>query len=182
MVSRVFAATPPSVPDDGDGRTKAFGSLARRGFADEHGLARLCRDTSERAGRRRRSHERIRIAREARHARFVAENGAAGPRRGWVNSKNGNLVTLAGQVGAEHVDRGRFAGTRRAGDTETDALAGERQQFLHKLVRGPAVVRALALDQRDRTRQHRAVARADTPNKIGRRQVARSHRILKPWE
>src|SRR5262245_8945374 len=30
MVSRVFAATPPSVPDDGDGRTKARGSLASR--------------------------------------------------------------------------------------------------------------------------------------------------------
>ena len=52
-----------------------------------------------------------------------------------------------------------------------------RQQFLHQLVRGPAVVRALALDQRDRARQHRAVTGADAPDKIGRRQVARSHRI-----
>src|SRR6516162_2955267 len=30
MVSRVLAATPPSVPEDGEGRMKAFGSLASR--------------------------------------------------------------------------------------------------------------------------------------------------------
>jgi hypothetical protein len=67
---------------------------------------------------------------------------------------------------------------RCAGDAETYAFAGERQQLLH-MVRGPAVVRALAFDKRDRSRKHRAVARADAPNKVGRRQVARCHRILK---
>ncbi len=30
MVSRVFAATPPSVPEEGDGRMKAFGSWPSR--------------------------------------------------------------------------------------------------------------------------------------------------------
>jgi hypothetical protein len=30
IVSRVFAATPPSVPDEGDGRMKAFGSCPSR--------------------------------------------------------------------------------------------------------------------------------------------------------
>ena len=30
MVSRVFAATPPSVPDEGEGRMKAFGSWPSR--------------------------------------------------------------------------------------------------------------------------------------------------------
>jgi hypothetical protein len=30
IVSRVFAATPPSVPEEGEGRMKAFGSAASR--------------------------------------------------------------------------------------------------------------------------------------------------------
>src|SRR4029078_1177928 len=124
----------------------------------------------------------MRIAREARHARLVTEDGATGPRRGWVNGKNGNLVTLAGQMRAEHIDRGRLAHTRRAGDAEADTFSGERQQSLHKVAGAPAVVRALAFDERDRSRQHGAVAQADAADEVGRRQVARSHRILKSRE
>src|SRR6476659_7591640 len=33
MVSRVLAATPPSVPEEGEGRTKAFGSAASRAMS-----------------------------------------------------------------------------------------------------------------------------------------------------
>src|SRR5262249_24349156 len=120
--------------------------------------------------------------RKARHARLVTENGSASPCRGRINSKYGNLVTFARQMRAEQIDRGRFARARRTRDAETYALAGERQQFLHEVVRDPAVIRPLALDQRDRTCQHRAVAGADATNKIDRERVARSHRFLKPPE
>jgi hypothetical protein len=124
MVSRVFAATPPSVPDDGEGRTS------------------------------------IRIARKARHARLVAENGAAGPCRGGINGKNRNLVTFAGQIGTEHID---------CGDSAPGAPVMPRRTPLRVRqypARWCAVLRwsARLLDQRDRTRQHRAVARSDALN------------------
>ena len=68
------------------------------------------------------------------------------------------LWPCAGERGAERVDGGRFAGAGRAGDAEPHRLAGQRQQFLHQLVRLLAVIGALALDQRDGARQRRAVA------------------------
>ena len=48
------------------------------------------------------------------------------------------------------------------------ALPVARQQLLHQLVRGLAVIGALALDQRDGARQRGAVAGADAAGEVGR--------------
>ena len=80
-------------------------------------------------------------------------------------------MAFAGEISAERVDGGRFAGARRAGNAEPHRLAGERQQFLHQPMRGHAMVGALALDQRDGARQSGAIAGADARGEIGRRRL-----------
>ena len=123
------------------------------GLAQQHGLARLGGDAAERAGGGRGPHEGVRVDGEPRHARLVAEDRAAGAGRGRIDRQHRDLVALRGEIRAERVDGGRFAGARRAGDAEPHRLAGQRQQFLHQKVRSFAVIGALALDQRDGARQ-----------------------------
>src|SRR5262249_45683755 len=67
------------------------------------------------------------------------------------------------------------AGARRPGDAEPYRLACQRKQLLHQMVRGLAVIGALALDQGDGARECGAVAGANTAGEVRWRHAARGH-------
>ena len=70
---------------------------------------------------------------QPRHPRLVAEDRAAGARRGRVDREHRDLVAALDQEHAERVDGGGFADARRAGDADAHRLAGIGQQRLDQV-------------------------------------------------
>jgi len=96
--------------------------------------------------------------RQLRHPRLVGEDRAAGAGRGGIDREHRHLVAALDQERAKRVDGSGFSDPRRAGDSDPDGLAGFGQQRLDQFARGGLVIAAPALDQRDRTRERRALA------------------------
>ena len=138
-----------------------------RRLAQQHGLAGLGGDATQRAGGGRGADEGIGIGRELRHARLVAEDRAAGAGGGGIDREHGDAVPARGEPGPEHVDGGRLADPGRAGDADAHGLAGIGQQLLHQLPRLALMIRPLRFDERDRPRQHRTLAAADAAPEAG---------------
>jgi len=70
-------------------------------------------------------------------------------------------VAALDQEHPEHIDGGGLAHSRRAGDADTDRLAGLGQQRLHQIACRDLMIATPALDQRDRARQRRPAAGAE---------------------
>ena len=100
-----------------------------------------------------------------RHPRLVAEDRAAGARRGGIDREHRDLVAALDQEHAERVDGGGFADPGRAGDADADRLAGVGQQRLHQLARRCLMVaRRLSIS---------VIARASAARLPARRSLAR---------
>ena len=130
------------------------------GFADQHGLARLRGNPAERPGRGRGADEGIRVVGKPGHAGLVAQNGTPGAGGGGVHCQHRNFMAFRGEIGSKGVDGGRFSHPGRAGNANADRLAGFAEEILHQKVRGLLMIRPLALHQRDRAREARAITAA----------------------
>ena len=139
---------------------------ARR-LAKQHGLAGLGGDAAERAGGGRGADEGVGVGGEPRHPGLVAEDRAAGAGGGGIDREHGDAVPALGEPGPQRVDGGRLADPRRAGDADAHGLAGVGQQLLHQLPRLALMIRPLRFDERDRPRQHRALAATDAAREAG---------------
>ena len=116
---------------------------ARR-FDHDDRLSRRPRHPAERARRRRRADVGVGILGQAGHARLVAEDAPAGPRRGRVDGEDGNAVTLAGQHRPDGVDERRLADSGHARDADALRGAGVRRQLDEHLLGQRPVVRLVS--------------------------------------
>ena len=98
---------------------------------------------------------------EPAHARLVAEDRAAAPRRGGVDGEHGDLLALGHEVKPELVDQGRFAGARHAADADADGLAGAGQEVLEQSLGAGLVLGLGAFDQGDGAAERHPVAADD---------------------
>jgi len=98
------------------------------------------RDAAERAARGARTDECVRVAGEPFHARLVAEDRAPGERAGRIDGEHRDAVPAAGEEQPEGFDEGRLAGARRAGDADTVARPGVRQQRFEEALGARVVV------------------------------------------
>ena len=88
------------------------------------------------------------------HPHPVAEQRAAGERRGRVDREHADPLALLAELGHQRVGRGRLAHAGRAGDADDLRVAGVRAERRHHL----AQQRRLVLDQRDQPRDRAGVA------------------------
>ena len=73
---------------------------------------------------------------------------------------------MSGEHAAKRFDSGAFAGTRHTGDAEADGFAAIRQTAFDYLLSLELVVVERALDQRDGTGEHGAVAMEDARDEL----------------
>ena len=106
---------------------------------------------------------------EPAHARLVAEDRAAAPRRGGVDGEHRDLLALGHEVEPELVDQGRFAGAGNAADADANGLAGARQQVFEQNLGARLILWLGAFNQGDGAAERDPVADDDRPG--GRVQI-----------
>src|SRR5206468_2682109 len=99
------------------------------------GFARPARHATQRAARRARANEGVRVGREPRHTGLVPENAAARTRTGWIDGENGNPLAPPDQVQPEGFDEGALADARHPADADAHGATGVRQQLFEQALR-----------------------------------------------
>ena len=119
------------------------------GLAHQHGLARFLGHAAQRAAAGAGADVSVRQAREALHARFVAQNGAARHARRRIHRQHRHAMALFNQEHAQRLDESAFAHARHTADAQAQRPPRVRQQGREQLITLRAVIGAGGLKQGD---------------------------------
>ncbi len=98
------------------------------GFAEQHRFAAFAADAAKRSAGWGGTDVGVWLAHEVLHAGLIAEDAAAGDAAAGVHGEHGDAFSLMAKQAAERLDERAFAGSRDAGDADTDGVSGFRQQ------------------------------------------------------
>ena len=153
--------------------------IARR-FAEQHRLAALSRDAAEHPPRRGRPDKYLRPSRQGSHTGLVAEYRAPRDGAGRIHREHRDMVPHVAEHIPERFDQRALACARYAGDSDPECLPRLREQSLENALGSRKMRGVVALDQRDRPREHDPVAVPDSLHVFVNRGLLPTLRLQRP--